>query len=116
MSNYKRTNRLIGVDPTIKKLKRFYRKDIITVPEFFSSKIISKYLKSEKAKIITSISMFYDLPAPIQFAQDIYECLDSDKYKKQFVAITYTIERTYNSNNNNRDCWNESIFVNIGIC
>ena len=22
--------------------------------------------------------MFYDLPAPIQFAQDIYECLDSD--------------------------------------
>ena len=78
LSNYKRTNRLIGVDPTIKKLKRFYRKDIITVPEFFSSKIISKYLKSEKVKIITSISMFYDLPAPIQFAQDIYECLDSD--------------------------------------
>ena len=78
LSNYKRTNRLIGVDPTIKKLKRFYRKDIITVPEFFSSKIISKYLKNEKAKIITSISMFYDLPAPIQFAQDIYECLDSD--------------------------------------
>ena len=78
LSNYKRTNRLIGVDPTIKKLKRFYRKDIITVPEFFSSKIISRYLKSEKAKIITSISMFYDLPAPIQFAQDIYECLDVD--------------------------------------
>ena len=78
LSNYKRTNRLIGVDPTIKKLKRFYRKDIITVPEFFSAKIISKYLKSKKAKIITSISMFYDLPAPIQFAQDIYESLDSD--------------------------------------
>ena len=78
LSNYKRTNRLIGVDPTIKKLKRFYRKDIITVPEFFSAKIISKYLKSKKAKIITSISMFYDLPSPIQFAQDIYECLDSD--------------------------------------
>lgn len=78
LSNFKRTNRLIGVDPTIKKLKKFYRKDIITVPEFFSSKTISKYLKSEKAKIITSISMFYDLPAPIQFAQDIYECLDSD--------------------------------------
>ena len=78
LSNYNRTNRLIGVDPTIKKLKRFYRKDIITVPEFFSAKIISKYLKSKKAKIITSISMFYDLPSPIQFAQDIYECLDSD--------------------------------------
>tara|TARA_Y100000816_G_C25960635_1_gene501316 strand:- start:333 stop:626 length:294 start_codon:yes stop_codon:yes gene_type:complete len=46
----------------------------------------------------------------------VYECLDTDKYKKQFVAITYTIERTYNSNSNNRDCWNESIYVNIGIC
>ena len=78
LSNFKRTNRLIGVDPTIKKLKKFYRKDIITITNFFSGQIISKYLKNKKAKIITSISMFYDLPSPIQFAQDIYECLDSD--------------------------------------
>lgn len=46
----------------------------------------------------------------------VYECLDTEKYKRQFVAITYTIERTYSSNNNNRDCWNESIYVNIGNC
>jgi len=78
LSYYKRTNNLIGVDPTIKKLKKFYRRDIITIPNFFSAQIISKYLKNKKAKIITSISMFYDLPSPIQFAQDIYECLDSD--------------------------------------
>lgn len=78
LSNYRKTNRLIGVDPTIKKLKKFYRKDIITISDFFSAQTVSKYLKNKKAKIITSISMFYDLPSPIKFAQDIYECLDND--------------------------------------
>ena len=78
LSNYRKTNRLIGIDPTIKKLKKFYRKDIITISDFFSAQTVSKYLKNKKAKIITSISMFYDLPSPIKFAQDIYECLDND--------------------------------------
>ena len=78
LSNFKKTNKLIGVDPTIKKLKKFYRKDIITTPNFFDSQIVSKYIKKRKAKIITSISMFYDLPSPIKFAQDIYECLDDN--------------------------------------
>ena len=76
MSNFNKTNKLIGVDPTIKKLKKFYRKDIITISNFFDSIVTSKYLKNQKAKIITSISMFYDLPSPVKFAQDIYECLD----------------------------------------
>ena len=78
LSNFKKTNKLIGVDPTIKKLKNFYRKDIITVPNFFDAQMVSKYIKKRKAKIISSISMFYDLPSPIKFAQDIYECLDDN--------------------------------------
>jgi len=67
-----------GIDPTIKKLSKFYRKDIIKIPEFFSESILTKYLKNKKAKIITTISMFYDLPKPIQFAKDIYKCLADD--------------------------------------
>jgi len=78
LSNFKKTNKLIGIDPTIKKLKKYYRKDIITIPDFFESEKVFKYLKNKKAKIITSISMFYDLPSPIKFAQDIYECLDDN--------------------------------------
>ncbi len=78
LSNFKKSNRLIGIDPTIKKLKNYYRKDILTISDFFNAQIISKYLKNKKAKIITSISMFYDLPSPIKFAQDIYECLDDN--------------------------------------
>ena len=41
LSNFKKSNKLIGVDPTIKKLKKFYHKDIITVSDFFDSKKIS---------------------------------------------------------------------------
>ena len=78
LSNYSKLNTLIGVDPTIKKLKKFYRKDIITVPSFFEFSSIKKYLNKQKAKIITTISMFYDLPAPINFAKDVYESLDDD--------------------------------------
>ena len=78
LSNYKRTNRLIGVDPTIKKLKKFYRKDIIKIADFFSADKVFHHIKTKKPKIITSISMFYDLPSPIKFAQDIYECLDDN--------------------------------------
>ena len=78
LSNFKSSNNLIGVDPTIKKLKKFYRKDISTISDFFNIRTVSKYISNKKAKIITSISMFYDLPSPIQFAQDIFECLDND--------------------------------------
>ena len=78
LSNYKKTNRLIGIDPTIKKLKKFYRKDIIKIADFFSAEKVFHHIKTKKPKIITSISMFYDLPSPIKFAQDIYECLDDN--------------------------------------
>ena len=78
LSNYSKSNTLIGIDPTIKKLKRFYRKDIITIPEFFDKTLIQKYLNKKKAKIITTISMFYDLPSPIEFANNVYDCLADD--------------------------------------
>ena len=78
LSYYKRTNNLIGVDPTIKKFKYKYRKDIKTVPNFFSYNEVKKYLIKQKAKLITSIACFYDLPNPTKFVEDIYQSLDDD--------------------------------------
>ena len=78
LSNFKKTNILIGIDPTIKKLKNLYRKDIIKIENFFNKDLVKKFLNNKKAKIITSISMFYDLDDPISFAQDVYECLSND--------------------------------------
>ncbi len=68
---------LVGIDPTIKKLGKYYRKDIKKIPSFFNKNLISKnFLK--KAKLITSISMFYDLEHPVNFAEDIYDVLHDD--------------------------------------
>jgi len=69
---------LIGVDPSAKRLHKYYRKDINLITDFFSFNSLKNYLKSKKAKIITTISMFYDLEDPIQFASDIHKSLDEN--------------------------------------
>ena len=43
LENYDKSNILIGVDPTIKKLKKFYRKDIIAIPEFFNKFVVCSF-------------------------------------------------------------------------
>ena len=68
----------VGIDPTGKKFKDFYPPNINLIPDFFSSKIFKKQFGNKKAKIITSIAMFYDLEKPIDFAKDISECLTDD--------------------------------------
>jgi len=78
LKNFSSSFVLIGIDPTIKQLKKYYRKDIITYPNFFDKDLINNKFKNKKAKVITTISMFYDLPNPIKFAQDIYEVLDDE--------------------------------------
>ena len=65
---------LFGCDPTIKKFGKFYRKDIIKIQNFFSSNLF----KNIKFDLITSISMFYDLPDPLKFAKEINSILKKD--------------------------------------
>ena len=78
LSFFDKKYKLVGVDPTIKKFHKFYKKNILKIPEFFSEETVKKVLENKKAKLITSISMFYDLPDPIKFAKDIYNCLDKN--------------------------------------
>jgi hypothetical protein len=70
--------RRIGIDPTGSKFSEFYTKDIHLVPDFFTAENFRKIFQGEKAAIITSIAMFYDLENPVQFAKDIAEVLDDD--------------------------------------
>ncbi len=67
---------LTGIDPTGKKFKEYYPSYIQLIPDFFSAKIIKNYFGNKKAKVITSIAMFYDLESPIEFMQEIRELLD----------------------------------------
>ncbi len=71
LSFFNKNFNLYGCDPTIKKFSRLYRKDINQLPFFFSS----KYFKNKKFNLISSISMFYDLPDPLDFAKQINSLL-----------------------------------------
>jgi hypothetical protein len=70
--------RKVGIDPTGKKFKEYYNEDIKLIPDFFTAKKFNEIFPNEKAKIITSIAMFYDLENPTSFVKDIESCLDND--------------------------------------
>lgn len=75
---YTGKHRKIGIDPTGKKFQEFYTDDISLIPDFFSAAVFGKEFPSKKAKIITSIAMFYDLENPIAFIKDIESVLADD--------------------------------------
>jgi len=71
-------HRKLGIDPTGKKFREYYTEDTELIPDFFSAEIFRKYYPAGKAKIITSIAMFYDLESPADFVRDIEACLAPD--------------------------------------
>jgi C-methyltransferase C-terminal domain/Putative zinc binding domain/Methyltransferase domain len=75
---YSGKHRKVGIDPTGKKFKEYYTDEITLISDFFTAKAFHKLFPNEKAKIITSISMFYDLPSPADFVRDIEQCLDEN--------------------------------------
>jgi hypothetical protein len=60
----------VGIDPTGAKFTQFYTSDIQLVPDFFTQKHFEG-ASSKKARIVTSIAMFYDLDDPVEFARQI---------------------------------------------
>ncbi|MDP2073004.1 class I SAM-dependent methyltransferase [Hydrogenophaga sp.] len=69
---------LVGVDPTGVKFKNYYPPQIRLVADFFSSKLIHDQFPGQKAKVVTSFSMFYDLEDPMGFMRQIHEVLAED--------------------------------------
>ncbi len=69
---------LTGIDPTGVKFKKYYPAHIGLIPDFFSSENIEKKFPGKKAKVITSIAMFYDLEDPISFVKNIHDVLAED--------------------------------------
>jgi GDP-mannose 4,6-dehydratase len=75
----KENKNLVGIDPTGLQFKKYYNRAFL-IPDYFTKDNFNKnYGKNiKKCKIVSSISMFYDLPDPVQFAKDVYEILDED--------------------------------------
>ena len=68
----------VGIDPTGKKFKDYYTGDLTLISDFFTALNFKAIFPTKKAKIITSIAMFYDLEDPRAFVLDIEECLAND--------------------------------------
>jgi hypothetical protein len=66
----------VGCDPTGSQFAECYGNDIILKPVYFSKEAVNPL--GVKFKIVSSISMFYDLPDPVQFARDVYDVLHAD--------------------------------------
>jgi hypothetical protein len=68
----------VGVDPTGAKFREFYSEDMKLIPDFFSANLYRQTFPYLSAKIVTSISMFYDLESPTSFVTDVHDILDAD--------------------------------------
>jgi len=77
LSFYPNSIQTVGIDPLINKYKKYYKKINYKISSFFQKNKILK-LKLKKFKIITALSVFYDLRNPNEFLKDVKEILDED--------------------------------------
>lgn len=83
LASYKRKNLIrVGFDPVSTFVKYFEKslnavgvKQYFHVNDFFSSEPFAAQFKDKKAKIVTAISMFYDLDNPNKFIEDVKQIL-----------------------------------------
>ena len=75
---YKKKTVTVGVDPLVNKYKSYYKKISYKISNFFQINDIKKLNLKKKFKIITSLSVFYDLKDPNRFIEGIKECLDEN--------------------------------------
>jgi hypothetical protein len=78
LQNYPDNLTLVGVDPSGPKFSSFYPPHIRLIPDFFSAPLVSKAYPGKRAKVITSIAMFYDLERPQDFVDQVAALLDTD--------------------------------------
>jgi hypothetical protein len=69
---------LVGVDPTGVKFHSYYPPHIQLIPDFFSADLVQARFPGQKAKVVTSFSMFYDLEDPLGFMRQVFEVLADD--------------------------------------
>ena len=75
---YNKKFKTVGVDPLVEKHKKFYNKVNYKLSNFFSYNLLKKNKLNKKFKIITVLSMFYDLENPNAFIKDIFKILHKD--------------------------------------
>ncbi len=69
---------LVGFEPAVNLVEEARRDTSWIFNDFFSSQVFRQKFNQGKARIITSVAMFYDLEDPNSFVEDISECLAPD--------------------------------------
>jgi len=69
---------LLGVDPSAARWQGGYPSDSRLIADFFTADVYRKALGRRKARIVTSIAMFYDLERPLDFAYEVADVLADD--------------------------------------
>jgi len=72
-----KTLKLIGIDPVAAKYLDLYPKNSTVVTDFFSKENYFS-VSNIKSKIVTSVSMFYDLEDPVKFVKSISDVLHDE--------------------------------------
>lgn len=79
LRSYKNNNLLlVGIDPTIQNFGSFYPEYITPIADVFSEELVRERFAEKRAKVVTSIAMFYDIEKPVEFMRQIYEILDDE--------------------------------------
>jgi len=69
---------LVGIDPSAEKYRDLYPRDADLIVDFFTKDVYTAKYGDRRAKIVTSIAMFYDLPDPLGFMKDVSGILADD--------------------------------------
>lgn len=69
---------LVGIDPTGVIFHNYYPQHIQLISDFFSAALVKERFPNQKAKVVTSFSMFYDLQDPIGFMEQVHDVLADD--------------------------------------
>jgi hypothetical protein len=66
------------MDPTGIKFRQYYPDHVRLIPEFFSAERFRADYGNRKARVVTSIAMFYDLESPLEFMSQVGDILADD--------------------------------------
>jgi SAM-dependent methyltransferase len=67
-----------GFDPSAEKFRKYHPPGVQVTVDFFSAPAFQRQFGAQKAQIISSIAMFYDLPAPAAFVEQVRDVLAPD--------------------------------------
>ncbi len=84
---------VVGMDPTSAKFRQYYKPHIHVVTDFFAADTFRAKFGDRKAKIVTSIAMFYDLEAPLEFVQQLAQILDDEgvwHFEQSYMPLMMT--------------------------